>query len=141
LFVHAAILSIKTAFNLVKIHLLFRIIPLIQWNVKFLSKKLYPDPHVSTISTGSVDTILLSRELHAKWLGFDVSNWYVITENKSEWSNEWYKNSMSCSSNVWISFERPSCLTRSSSIISIKMNMFGQWVDTSVNTDTVCVWY
>ena len=29
-FVHAAVLSIKTAFNLVKIHLLFRIIPLIQ---------------------------------------------------------------------------------------------------------------
>jgi hypothetical protein len=26
-------LSIKTAFNLVKIHLLFRIIPLIQWSV------------------------------------------------------------------------------------------------------------
>ena len=29
-FVHAAVLSIKTVFNLVKIHLLFRIIPLIQ---------------------------------------------------------------------------------------------------------------
>ena len=29
-FVHAAVLCIKTAFNLVKIHLLFRIIPLIQ---------------------------------------------------------------------------------------------------------------
>ena len=29
-FVHAAVLSMKTAFNLVKIHLLFRIIPLIQ---------------------------------------------------------------------------------------------------------------
>jgi hypothetical protein len=29
-FVHAVVLSIKTAFNLVKIHLLFRIIPLIQ---------------------------------------------------------------------------------------------------------------
>jgi hypothetical protein len=29
-FVHTAVLSIKTAFNLVKIHLLFRIIPLIQ---------------------------------------------------------------------------------------------------------------
>ena len=28
--VHAAVLSIKTAFNLVKIYLLFRIIPLIQ---------------------------------------------------------------------------------------------------------------
>jgi hypothetical protein len=34
-FVHAAVLSIKTAFNLVKIHLLFRIIPLIQWSVMF----------------------------------------------------------------------------------------------------------
>ena len=30
IFVPAAVLSIKTAFNLVKIHLLFRIIPLIQ---------------------------------------------------------------------------------------------------------------
>jgi hypothetical protein len=29
-FVHAAVLSIKTVFNLVKIHLLFRILPLIQ---------------------------------------------------------------------------------------------------------------
>jgi hypothetical protein len=34
-FVHAAVLSIKTAFNLVKIHLLFRIIPLIQGSVMF----------------------------------------------------------------------------------------------------------
>jgi hypothetical protein len=34
-FVHAAVLGIKTAFNLVKIHLLFRIIPLIQWSVMF----------------------------------------------------------------------------------------------------------
>jgi hypothetical protein len=34
-FVHAAVLSIKTAFNLVKIHLLSRIIPLIQWSVMF----------------------------------------------------------------------------------------------------------
>ena len=34
-FVHAAVLSIKTAFNLVKIHLFFRIIPLIQWSVMF----------------------------------------------------------------------------------------------------------
>jgi hypothetical protein len=32
-FVHAAVLSIITAFNLVKIHLLFRIMPLIQWSV------------------------------------------------------------------------------------------------------------
>ena len=30
---HCNILSIKTAFNLVKIYLLFRIIPLIQWSV------------------------------------------------------------------------------------------------------------
>jgi hypothetical protein len=29
-FVHAAVLGIKTAFNFVKIHLFFRIIPLIQ---------------------------------------------------------------------------------------------------------------
>jgi hypothetical protein len=35
IFVPAAVLSIKTAFNLVKIHLLFRIIPLIQWSVMF----------------------------------------------------------------------------------------------------------
>jgi hypothetical protein len=34
-FVHAAVLSIKTAFNLVKIHLLSHIIPLIQWSVMF----------------------------------------------------------------------------------------------------------
>ena len=34
-FVHAAVLSIKTAFNLVNIHLIFRIIPLIQWSVMF----------------------------------------------------------------------------------------------------------
>ena len=34
-FFHAAVLSIKTAFNLVKIHLSFRIIPLIQWSVMF----------------------------------------------------------------------------------------------------------
>jgi hypothetical protein len=33
--VHAAVLSIKTAFNLIKIHLLFRIIPSIQWSVMF----------------------------------------------------------------------------------------------------------
>ena len=32
---HAAVLSIKTAFNLVKIHLLFCIIPLIQWSIMF----------------------------------------------------------------------------------------------------------
>jgi hypothetical protein len=31
--VHTAVLSIKTAFNLVKIHLLSRIIPLIQWSI------------------------------------------------------------------------------------------------------------
>jgi hypothetical protein len=34
-FVHAAVLGIKTAFNLVKIHLLFRIIPLIRSSVMF----------------------------------------------------------------------------------------------------------
>ena len=34
-FVHATVLSIKTAFNLVTIHLVFRIIPLIQWGVMF----------------------------------------------------------------------------------------------------------
>ena len=32
-FVHTTVLSLKTAFNLVKIHLLFRIMILIQWNV------------------------------------------------------------------------------------------------------------
>ena len=34
-FVHTVVLSIKTAFKLVKIHLLFRIMPLIQWSVMF----------------------------------------------------------------------------------------------------------
>jgi hypothetical protein len=34
-FVHATVLSIKTAFNLVKIHLLSRIISLIQWSLMF----------------------------------------------------------------------------------------------------------
>jgi hypothetical protein len=33
--VHTAVLSIKTAFNLVKIHLLFHIMLLIQWSVIF----------------------------------------------------------------------------------------------------------
>ena len=33
LFVHTTVLSLKTAFNLVKIHLLFRIMILIQWSV------------------------------------------------------------------------------------------------------------
>ena len=32
-FVHTTVLSLKTAFNLVKIHLLFRIVILIQWSV------------------------------------------------------------------------------------------------------------
>jgi hypothetical protein len=41
-FVHAAVLSIKTAFNLVKIHLLFLIIPLIQWSVMFCRPCLNP---------------------------------------------------------------------------------------------------
>ena len=53
-FVHAAVLSIKTAFNLVKIHLLFRIIPLIQssvmlcrpcfnrfWGLKYIPRLFY----------------------------------------------------------------------------------------------------
>jgi len=40
LFVRTAVLSIKTAFNLVKIHLLFRIMLLIQWSVIFLSSML-----------------------------------------------------------------------------------------------------
>ena len=35
IFVHKAVLSIKTAFNLVKIHLFFRIMLLIQWSVIF----------------------------------------------------------------------------------------------------------
>jgi hypothetical protein len=47
---YTAVLSIKTAFNLVKIHLLFRIMLLIQWNVIFLSSmlsvfRIYADIH------------------------------------------------------------------------------------------------
>ena len=38
--VHTAILSIKIAFNLAKIHLFFRIMLLIQWSVIFLSSML-----------------------------------------------------------------------------------------------------
>ena len=34
-FFHTVVLSIKTAFNFVKIHLLFRMMPLIQWGVMF----------------------------------------------------------------------------------------------------------
>ena len=47
-FFHTAVLSIKTAFNLVKVHLLFRIMLLIQWNIiccppcyRFLETEIY----------------------------------------------------------------------------------------------------
>jgi hypothetical protein len=39
--VHRAVLSIKTAFNLGKIHLLFRVMPLIQWSVMFCRPCFY----------------------------------------------------------------------------------------------------